>query len=366
MRHHITVTDPSNEFTYGLLDAYRKRLPDDHEKRSEFMFIDKLPSGWLAWGDSYDAYTLPTSGLHNLWDHDCQNAVDVFRSFGLKPDFWEGLSVQYVSANEDSDQIQLSEVYCVQSIVQIVGEEVFAVLQPVITRLLEEEDKNKQRVAAQMMLGIIHGSKHWPADNQTKLWEWFELRLAGIFNQKDKDVMNIWSCFIGFLFTDRDPRRYQPVMNHLMHLLHSIDFNGESAFDITKALGFFRSFYCNVGLKGYAWTEDILNICWTHIDSRYEEVLTCISGMLISIGNTMWYPSPSLRTAETVIRESRTLPLVNDLMGVREHIFKTRVMELVESFKIWRDQRVSGPQASHSTYDRVGFLVCSWLFWSLA
>ena len=85
------------------------------------------------------------------------------------------------------------------------------------------------------------------------------------------------------LFADRDPRRSQPVADGLLDLLHSIDFNGESAFEITKALAFFKSFYHNCGRKAFAWSGIVLDICWTHIDCRYAEVTLNPSMIFISL-----------------------------------------------------------------------------------
>lgn len=51
-----------------------------------------------------------------------------------------------------------------------------------------------------------------------------------------------------------------------------------------------------------------------------------------------------------------------DLMGVRPTYHTERVQDLVKQFPIWREARVPGPRAFDSTYDRVGVLVCKWLF----
>lgn len=42
-----------------------------------------------------------------------------------------------------------------------------------------------------------------------------------------------------------------------------------------------------------------------------------------------------------------------------------RVNELVQNFKVWREERVSGVRAFMSKYDRVGVMICRWLFQSL-
>lgn len=51
-----------------------------------------------------------------------------------------------------------------------------------------------------------------------------------------------------------------------------------------------------------------------------------------------------------------------DLLGVRSKYHAKRVQYLVNQFPIWREARISGPRAFESIYDRVGILVCKWLF----
>lgn len=51
-----------------------------------------------------------------------------------------------------------------------------------------------------------------------------------------------------------------------------------------------------------------------------------------------------------------------DLMGTRGMYHEARIAELVKRFKVWREERLPGVRAFQSTYDRVGVLVCRWLF----
>lgn len=52
-------------------------------------------------------------------------------------------------------------------------------------------------------------------------------------------------------------------------------------------------------------------------------------------------------------------------MGIRGTYHARRVSELVSNFKIWREERVPGARAFQSKYDRVGVMVCKWLFQAL-
>lgn len=65
------------------------------------------------------------------------------------------------------------------------------------------------------------------------------------------------------------------------------------------------------------------------------------------------------------MKECRVLPLEYDIMGMRGTYHQGRILELVQSFKQWRDERIPGVRAFQSKYDRVGIMVCKWLFQSV-
>ena len=58
---------------------------------------------------------------------------------------------------------------------------------------------------------------------------------------------------------------------------------------------------------------------------------------------------------EVFARECRTLPAESDIMGMRGTYHKNRVLELVERFNVWRQERLPGVRAFQSTYDRFSF-----------
>ena len=58
--------------------------------------------------------------------------------------------------------------------------------------LWEDPDKYRQRAAAECLLGLVRGSKHWSKESLASLWEWFEPRLDRIFAQLKPDTVTFW------------------------------------------------------------------------------------------------------------------------------------------------------------------------------
>lgn len=74
------------------------------------------------------------------------------------------------------------------------------------------------------------------------------------------------------VFNNKDPRRLQPLVDHIVEQFMTVDFNGDSSFDAVKVLAFFRSFYDEMGWKFVAWTEDVLARCWPELEGEHEDV----------------------------------------------------------------------------------------------
>ncbi|KAI9066676.1 hypothetical protein FKP32DRAFT_1589371 [Trametes sanguinea] len=362
LRRKVPVTDYSRESTERALQEYRKPLDLDRA-RQEPLIRDKIGSGWLAWDKTVDYFLAPdsTKSTFRPWNGDSGEAVEAIRALASQPSFWKGLSTHY-STESSSDVILQDNLCCVKSIFQLLDDEPFDALKPLVEELMADKDKNKQRAAAEFIAGMIAGSKHWPTEAQLKLWKWFTPLINTIFSQKSNESLSVWSSFFEHVFYNKDPRRLQPIVDRIMDEFKTVDFNGESTFEIIQVLCFFRAFYEQLGIKFAPWVDDVMSRCWSELKCEHEDVLAYFSEIFAFCGKVMWRPNPSLLTPETFVRECRTSPRFADIMGSRGMFYEERVMELVKQFPVWRKERLPGVRAFQSTYDRVGILVCKWLF----
>ncbi|KAI1797633.1 hypothetical protein LXA43DRAFT_1126323 [Ganoderma leucocontextum] len=362
LRRKVPVEEPTRDFFTSALEEYKTPL-DLERARHEPLIRDKLGSGWLVWGKTIDRFLAPDSTKAPIaaWDASSEQVVSTIRTISMDPAFWKKLSVHY--STENNTEVVMQDNLCsVKSIFQLLGDEPFEALRPTLEELLANKDKNKQRAAAEFIAGILTGSKHWPSDSQVKFWKWFMPHAENIFNQKSNDTLSVWSSFFEHVFYNKDPRRLQPLVDLIMDEFGTVDFNGESTFEIIQVLCFFRAFYEQLSAKFTPWVEDALDRCWAELKCEHEDVLAYFSEILAFTGKIMWRPNPSLMTPETFVRECRTLSESADILGIRGTFHQHRVTELVEQFPTWRSERLPGVRAFQSTYDRVGILVCKWLF----
>jgi proteasome activator subunit 4 len=201
---------------------------------------------------------------------------------------------------------------------------------------------------------------------QDALWQWFTPHISTIFGQNIKsDTLAIWTSFLEYMFYHKDPRRVQPLFDHIFGSFQSMDFNAELSFDAVKIISLFRTIFEELSRKFVAWTDETVERVWAEINCEHDDVRSYISEIMCFAENMKWNPKPSAPTAEAFVHECTKLPLEVDIMSMRGTYHKSRIAELVENFKVWRTERIPGPRAFQSKYDRVGVMTCKWLYQSI-
>ncbi|KDQ54765.1 hypothetical protein JAAARDRAFT_71570 [Jaapia argillacea MUCL 33604] len=362
LRVKVRVQEPSANTTSDFLEGFKATLNPD--TNPETFLCDKITSGWLVWRDTNDVFLLPPKpvGAFQSWDPTSRETLTAMREVVKESTFWTKLSTHFSMENHQ-EVISQDNVSCVKSIFQLLGDDPLDAIKPVAEKLLGDPDKNKQRGGAELVAGLIGGSKHWPRDAQQRLWDWCMPRIKKIMvHQVKTDTLLIWTSFLEYIFYRKDPRRAQPIVDFLIEEFQLLDYNAESSFDAVKTLCFFRSFFEELDWKFSAWIEDVLRRIWPEIGSEHDDVRAYIAEIFAFSDNIKRQPRPSVPIAEVFLKECRTLPPQYDIMDSRGTFHISRVHELVEKFKVWREERIPGVRAFQSTYDRVGVTVCKWLF----
>jgi len=70
---------------------------------------------------------------------------------------------------------------------------------PIVESLLASHDsKDSQRAAAELLCGVIGGSKLWSLEKQKKLWDWFDPHMKKVLSVSNikTDTSGIWTSFL--------------------------------------------------------------------------------------------------------------------------------------------------------------------------
>ncbi|KAK0456353.1 hypothetical protein EV421DRAFT_1699087 [Armillaria borealis] len=358
------VIHPSRALTSKFLAAYK--VPFQWNQKQP-IFLDTFLQGWVAWSTSISLYRPPDTvkSTFQPWDPSSQEAIKALKTVTTDPSYWKNLSTYF---SEENHEVSLTQdnVSCVKSIFQVLEDAPFPALKPTLEALIGDREPDKQRAAAELIAGVLGGSKHWPLNKQKILWAWFKPLIKQIINTNLKsDTLLVWTSFLEYMFYKKDPRRVQPIFDYLLESFTTMDYNAELSFDVVKILSLFRTCYEELGWKFSAWMDEVLQRCWKEIYSEHEDVRTYIAEILCFADKIKCTPRPTIPTTEVFVKECRMLPVDYDIMGMRGRYHKARILELVDNFKVWREERIPGVRAFQSKYDRVGVMVCKWLFESV-
>lgn len=104
------------------------------------------------------------------------------RKLVLKPEFWKKLQSYFSEENHETLMIQ-DNVSCVKSIcgypllplthdyihaVQLLEDEPWAVLKPILEELIADKDQDKQRGAAELLAGVLNGRTSYRDSKHTQ------------------------------------------------------------------------------------------------------------------------------------------------------------------------------------------------------
>ncbi|KAH8100456.1 ARM repeat-containing protein [Cristinia sonorae] len=350
LRKDIPVVD-SPQFYASLI-----RPPGPTE---EPVYVDKLTTGFLAWGPSIKTYRAVASQSPFQWEAESQPALEAIRTTISSGEFYSTLATllgQESTRNPTVLELRGEHVMFMKSLAKMFEyerlDELLAVLEPLLT----DPDRFRQRAGAELLAGLLRGSKHWTTQKYDHLWSWMMSRINRIFAQIKPDTLSFWENMFNEQLSERDYRRVQPLINWILSL--PLEFHGDSAFAMTKTLTLFNVVADCSWSRFYPVSDHYMNLFFDNANTGYAEIRTHIAQNLAAIISCQW--RPSYPTPEAFLRACVES---NDPLGIRDAKYLNRVNEIARQLPIWKEQRLPPPRVSQSQYDKVGLTILQWI-WS--
>lgn len=73
------------------------------------------------------------------------------------------------------------------------------------------------------------------------------------------------------MFYHKDPRRIQPLFDHIFAAFQKLDFNAELSFDAVKVISLFRATFEELSRKFVAWTDETVDRVWAEINCEHDD-----------------------------------------------------------------------------------------------
>ncbi|KAG6381418.1 armadillo-type protein [Boletus reticuloceps] len=320
-------------------------------------FIDKLETGFLTWTTTIRGYTMPDSAQPTMWDASSAESLAIINEHTSK-DYYSKLVALWSQETDNTtgvSDLRPENVLFIKSIAKMFGDAILQDLLDIVEPLLASTDKFQQAAAAEILTGLLRGSKHWHQHSLNGLWVWFVPRFDQILSQARPDTVVYWTSFLQTVLEDRDPRRNKPLVDWILSL--QLDFQGDSAFAVTKSLNAVVVLMDAMGVRFNPISGKFVSLFFDNADSNYAEIRNTIASALYLIARNRWRPSyPSV--AALLASCSKT----QDPLGTQESVFDDRFQEVTQQLAEWKDQRFSPPRVSQSQFDKVGLTMLLWLW----
>ncbi|KAN0100847.1 hypothetical protein V8E55_000831, partial [Tylopilus felleus] len=318
-------------------------------------FVDKFETGFLTWTTTIRGYTTVDTAQPIVWDASSSESLAIISKHTGKDYYSELVALWSQETDNSASDLRPENVLFVKSIAKMFENATLQDLLDVVEPLLASTDKFKQAAAAEILTGLLRGSKHWPQHSLNALWGWLAPRFDHILSQARPDTVVYWNSFLQTVLEDRDPRRNKPLVDWILSL--QLDFQGDSAFAVTKSLNAVSVLIDAMGVRFNPISEKYVSLFFDNADSDYAEIRNTIASALYFIARNRWRPSyPSVATLMASCDETQ------DPLGTRESVFDDRFQQIVLQLAEWKDQRLPPPRVFQSQFDKVGLTMLLWLW----
>ncbi|XP_072526695.1 proteasome activator complex subunit 4A [Salminus brasiliensis] len=319
---------PDNQW----LQYNSSRLPLSQQAWDKCCFIEKTHWGYSTWPRKLMIYApleeQPKQGKNR--EEMTEREQIIFDHFS-DPIFIDQL-IQYLSLEDRKGKDKFSPHRCwlFKGLFRNFDDVFLPVLKPYMERLVSDTHESKQRCVAEMISGIIRGSKHWSYTKVEKLWAILCPLLRTALSNISIETYTDWGTCIAIACKSRDPRK----LHWLYELLMESPVNGEGGSFVDAC----RLYVLQGGLVQQEWRvpellhrllqylEPKLPQVYTNVRNRIASVLTCIFMIDVNLPHTQ--PTASPRIADFTARVLSCLkPLLEAKGEIQNYVLDDNIEE---------------------------------------
>ncbi|KAI8373532.1 hypothetical protein EDC96DRAFT_498664 [Choanephora cucurbitarum] len=371
MRNPLKIdvtTDVSKDTSLGeqLLQASYQRLQPENADTS--ILVDNMTLGWYVWPKTYQAYKVNSqdSMLNDVVDPSCQAAYDEFKKTFTSNEYWLKLS-SYISQElnqKQEDRFSSTNARLFKSIFQTFGDAPLSVAKEHIEKLCEAADqKSAQRAAAEMLAGLIRGTKHWGLHKLETVWAWLTPLLAKTFSSITPDSLTYWESFVRTCCVRRDPRRIQPLIDVI--LADELDSSSDAAFNESRKLLLARSLTSSLQWRFKPMAQHLLPTYFDNLQHPYKQVREVIGVNINELLQLEWVPSHS--SVAHLLKANAVSDGVGNVPTVANDVQRARIDQIIVRLDCWYSEMVQQSDIKNATsdYAHASKTILCWLHESL-
>ena len=226
--HHKTEVPIPNPATEDFVTAFRTKLAEPITEANENTnhYVDDLSLGWYDWPSSYSV-NLPNVEIPRGSGFGVGHLHDVLTS----QDFWKNFCGFLAQESTGTTQTPFNFLTAqfFKGVFKHFGDEFVEPLLPHLKALCEKaSDRGSQRAAAEIVAGLLRGSKLWPLQKREKLGSLLSPLLVLAFETITSDTLGDWGAALVFALVIPPPPSCLPPLRLISFFLFLFSFSSSS------------------------------------------------------------------------------------------------------------------------------------------
>ncbi|XP_022913061.1 proteasome activator complex subunit 4A-like [Onthophagus taurus] len=258
-----------------------KTLPKNEESWNELRYVHDPYTGFYSWPKTLKVYLPPSEQplFETRRNQMSEQEKEILDFFNNKDNVDTLIKFWSMEEKKGKDTFNMHRFSVIKNIFKIFDDSLLNLFIPHIERLVNDRQEHNQRCAAELLAGIIQGSKHWPFEKVEKLWSILLPIIRTAFNNMTDETVMDWSVCISVGLNKRDPNRLHWLLEYLMN---------DPLNEPTSFVSCSRIYLLQIALNQQPWRNSelinrLLEYFKNHLSHPFQNVREKISSCLVSL-----------------------------------------------------------------------------------
>ena len=211
--------NPGDREDNGWHQFIPEEKPDTNEKFAKTKFIDKTHWGYYCWPKKLKTY----ASYEKQPNLDRQRSelqpaeIPIYDSFNDENFVKQLVTFLCLENEKGKDEFNFKRMNMFRGLFRNFGDTFVPYFKKHIEQLVSDKHESNQRCAAEIITGMVMGSKHWTFDKLNSMWEWVIPALRNALTNISVETLKDWDNAFSHIVQNRDPRRIHWILEFLVN-----------------------------------------------------------------------------------------------------------------------------------------------------
>ncbi|XP_062859085.1 proteasome activator complex subunit 4B isoform X2 [Trichomycterus rosablanca] len=311
---------PENDW----LQYHGDSLPQTQQDWNNLRFVEKTHWGYYCWPKKLMLYSPLEEQPKDLTPEEMNESERIIYDRFSDPVFIKQL-IEFLSLEDrkGKDKFNPRRFCLFKGLFRNYNDAFLPVLKPHMEQLTSDSHESTQRCVAEIIAGLVRGSKHWSFTQMESLWQFLIPLMRRALSNITVETYTDWGTCVATACESRDPRK----LHWLLEMLMECPLSGEGGSFVDAC----HLYVLQGGLAQQEWRvaellhrllsylEPKLTQVYKNVRERIGSVLTYIFMIDVTLPNTMPTKSPHI-TDFTERIMARLKPLLEGEEEIQNHV----------------------------------------------